>query len=172
MEGTENETPSSTNKMLIPVVVVIALLVLGGVAVMVMNKGGQSKNVQIAPVQSVQTSPTEAMQKTTVTPSGAAPSGEAMTDKNAKTFTVTGSNFAFSPAEIRVKKGDTVKVTFTSSGGIHDFVIDELNVKTNRVASGQSETVTFTANKVGTFEYYCSVGSHRVMGMVGKLVVE
>jgi plastocyanin len=28
------------------------------------------------------------------------------------------------------------------------------------------------ADKKGTFEYYCSVGQHRALGMKGKLVVE
>ena len=33
-------------------------------------------------------------------------------------------------------------------------------------------TAEFTADKVGSFEYYCSVGSHRSMGMKGVLKVE
>ncbi len=32
--------------------------------------------------------------------------------------------------------------------------------------------VEFTADKKGTFEYYCSVGEHRVNGMKGKFIVE
>ena len=89
-----------------------------------------------------------------------------------KEFTVTGSNFKFDPAEIKVAKGDKVKVTFKSAGMMHDFVIDEFNVKTKQLKADEEETVEFTADKAGTFEYYCSVGKHRQMGMVGKLVVE
>lgn len=33
-------------------------------------------------------------------------------------------------------------------------------------------SVTFVADTLGTFEYYCSVGNHRAQGMVGNLVVE
>ena len=89
-----------------------------------------------------------------------------------KEFTVTGSNFAFAPATISVKKGDTVKITFVNSGGTHDLKIDEFNAATAKLAAGKQETVTFVADKAGTFEYYCSVGSHRAMGMKGTLTVQ
>ena len=91
---------------------------------------------------------------------------------NIKEITVTGANFKFTPNTITVKKGDTVRVNFKSSGGFHDFVIDEFDVQTKMVDTGLSDTVEFVANKVGTFEYYCSVGNHRQMGMVGKLIVQ
>jgi plastocyanin len=35
-----------------------------------------------------------------------------------------------------------------------------------------STFIEFVANKKGKFEYYCSVGEHRAMGMKGNLVVE
>ena len=70
-----------------------------------------------------------------------------------------------------VKKGDKVKVIMNSVDMMHDFVIDELNIKSAIAKSGSSAEVEFTADKVGSFEFYCSVGSHRKMGMVGTLVV-
>lgn len=91
---------------------------------------------------------------------------------NIKTVDVKGLNFSFDVKEIKVKKGDTVKVNFTNTEGFHDFKIDEFNVATKQIKAGESETVSFVADKIGTFEYYCSVGKHRQMGMVGKLVVE
>ena len=98
-------------------------------------------------------------------------SGDTMMAKT-QTFNVSGSNFAFSVKEIKVKKGDTVKINFSSADGFHDWVIDAFNAHTSRVNSGQSASVEFTADQVGTFEYYCSVGSHRSLGMTGKLIVE
>lgn len=89
-----------------------------------------------------------------------------------KEFTVTGSNFKFDPSSITVKKGDSVKITFKNSGGLHDFVLDQFNVKTPIISSGQQATVQFVADKAGTFEYYCSVANHRAMGMVGNLIVQ
>lgn len=89
-----------------------------------------------------------------------------------KEFTVTGSNFAFTPTTLTVNKGDHVKITFKNSGGFHDIVIDEFNVKSARINGGDSVTVEFDATKTGSFEYYCSVGNHRAMGMKGTLVVK
>lgn len=89
-----------------------------------------------------------------------------------KEFTVTGQNFSFSPASMTVKKGDTVKITFKNSGGMHDWKIDEFSAGTKVLQVGQQETIQFVADKAGTFEYYCSVGQHRAMGMKGSLIVQ
>ncbi|HEY4513504.1 MAG TPA: cupredoxin domain-containing protein [Candidatus Paceibacterota bacterium] len=89
-----------------------------------------------------------------------------------KEFTVTGKNFSFSPSVISVKKGDTVKITFKNGDGTHDFKIDEFKVATNVIKTGQEQTVEFVADKTGSFQYYCSIGSHRAMGMWGTLKVE
>lgn len=97
--------------------------------------------------------------------------GDAM-EAQTKVFNVGGVNFAFDVKEIRVKKGDTVTINFTSDGGFHDWTVAEFNAATSRVNSGGSTSVTFVADKAGTFEYYCSVGSHRALGMVGNLIVE
>lgn len=90
----------------------------------------------------------------------------------AKEFTVEGSNFKFVPSAISVNKGDTVKITFKNVSGFHDFKIDAFNVATKQIQGGSQEVVTFTADKTGTFEYYCSVGTHRAMGMKGTLMVK
>jgi len=91
-----------------------------------------------------------------------------------KEFVVEGSNFKFSPAEMKVKAGDTVKVTLKNPDSMpHDFKIDEFNTATKIIAKGGAdETIEFIANKRGTFEYYCSVGNHREKGMIGKLIIE
>ena len=73
--------------------------------------------------------------------------------------------------ELTVAVGDTVRVEFAVTGGMHDFVIDELGVATEMLAQGETEVVEFTATEVGSFEYYCSVGSHRADGMFGTFTV-
>jgi plastocyanin len=78
----------------------------------------------------------------------------------------------FDPATITVNKGDKVKITFKNSGGMHDWKIDELSIATKKIKTGEEEVLEFTADKVGTFEYYCSVGDHRAKGMKGTLVVK
>jgi plastocyanin len=94
-----------------------------------------------------------------------------MADETVKEFTLEAGSFYYKPNLITVKKGDKVKVTINSVDMMHDFVIDELKVKSEKAASGTSASVEFTADSVGKFEFYCSVGQHRKMGMVGTLVV-
>jgi plastocyanin len=105
-------------------------------------------------------------------PEGMMESTDSAMSGAAKEFTVTGSNFKFDMSEIKVKAGDTVKITFKNAGGFHDFVIDEFNVAAKQQNGPVEETVTFVADKAGTYEYYCSVGQHRAMGMKGNLIVE
>ncbi|MDP3941122.1 MAG: cupredoxin domain-containing protein [bacterium] len=163
--------PGNRNMLIIGLFVVIVLGVLGGI--FVMNK---SKSVP---------TPTPAPQVTeaTPTPEGAvvevtqeaSPSGGAMSSETAgatKTFNITASSFKFNPATITVKKGDSVTIVLTNSGGNHNLVVDEFNARTKDLPSGATDTITFVANKAGTFEYYCSIGNHRQMGMVGKLIVQ
>lgn len=89
-----------------------------------------------------------------------------------KTIPVEAGSFYYKPAEIRLKKGDKVKIELKSVDMMHDFNIDELNVKGEFTKAGNTSTVEFTADKSGEFEYYCSVGQHRKLGQVGKLIVE
>ena len=93
-------------------------------------------------------------------------------DSDVQHFNLTGKNFEFSQKEIRVKKGDKIKITFSSTDGFHEWVVDEFNAKTTRVNTGEETSVEFTVDQTGTFEYYCSVGKHRELGMVGQLIVE
>ena len=89
-----------------------------------------------------------------------------------KEFTVSGKNFSFAPSTITVQKGDRVKITFQNTAGFHDFKIDEYGVAAKQAQAPATEVLEFTADKAGSFEYYCSVGSHRANGMKGTLVVE
>jgi cytochrome c oxidase subunit II len=81
---------------------------------------------------------------------------------------VTAKDFEFSKKEIDVKKGDKVKITLQSDDGGHGLAIPKYNV--NIQGNGSAE---FTADKTGTFQYYCSVmcGSGHP-NMTGKLVVK
>ena len=95
----------------------------------------------------------------------------------AKTFKISGENFKFfmdgkENPDLTVNQGDNVRIEFTSGQGFHDFVIDELNARTERVNDDSSTSVEFIADKKGTFEYYCSVGTHRQIGMKGKFIIQ
>lgn len=163
---------SNKNMLMIGIIVVIALAVLGGVFFM-----GKSKNsVPAEQAQTAVASPTPEGVVVEVTEESA-PTGESVTagdqaTSNEKTFAVEASSYKFNPASITVKKGDSVKIVLTNKGGMHNWKIDEFNASTKTIPAGQTDTITFVANKAGTYEYYCSVGNHRQMGMVGKLIVQ
>ncbi len=151
--------PKSGNAAVWVVVIIVIAAVVGFFAVKG-NKdsestGGQNNSGSVAGENTPQPAPTPPVSSPSV-----------------KEITVTGSNFKFDPAEIKVKKGDTVKITFVNSSGFHDWVLDEFNVKTKQFMGPGQEIVEFVADKAGSFEYYCSVGTHRQMGMKGKLIVE
>ena len=93
-------------------------------------------------------------------------------EKNLQNIEIEGGSFYFKPNEIKVKAGEKVKITFKNIEGFHDFVIDELNVKTKQIKDGEVDVVEFTPTLSGSYEFYCSIGNHRSMGMKGILIVE
>lgn len=85
---------------------------------------------------------------------------------------VEGGSYYFEPDVIRVKRGETVKVVLSAVDMMHDFVVEDLGVRTEVVTAGNSAEVEFTPTEAGEYEFYCSVGNHRQLGMVGTLIVE
>ncbi|MDO8496139.1 MAG: cupredoxin domain-containing protein [bacterium] len=77
----------------------------------------------------------------------------------------------FSLKEIKVKKGDTVRIKVTNTKGNHDFSLDEYGIK-KPTPLDQEVVIEFKADKVGSFKYYCSMAGHRMMGQEGTLTVE
>jgi len=87
-------------------------------------------------------------------------------------ISVVGSNYAFNPKIIEVNQGEKVTITFQNAGGFHDFQIEGYGVGTEKINSGQEQSISFIADKTGSFVFYCSVGQHRAQGMVGTLIVK
>lgn len=77
----------------------------------------------------------------------------------------------YSLKEIRVKKGDTVRIKATNTKGMHDLTIDEFGVK-KELPLNEEVTIEFVADKTGEFVYYCSKPGHRAKGQWGNLIVE
>lgn len=157
------------NRNLVIGIVVVFLLIAGGWFLLkdrMMDSDGDNDGDLMMQASSA---PSDIMMSS---PSGEMESTNSSMMETGDAIVVTGSNFKFDKSEIRVKQGDTVKITFKNTQGFHDFVIDEYNVKTKQQNGPAEETVTFVADKPGTFEYYCSVGQHRAMGMKGNLIVE
>lgn len=82
--------------------------------------------------------------------------------------------YRWDPGTIVVEKGDRVVLNFYGVQGLfHPFEIKGLNVK-GEVKKGRVTTVSFTADKEGTYEIMCT--AHKDMEhegpMVGYLIVD
>jgi len=89
-----------------------------------------------------------------------------------KEFKVITKQYAFVPAEIKVKQNDIVKITLTSEDVAHGLAIKEYGINFS-VKKGEVKKIEFLADKKGTFTFRCSVycgAGHSKM--TGKLVVE
>jgi plastocyanin len=121
--------------------------------------------------------PTESVSPTpeiTVSPSPLADTTPppAATGTVSQTLTVTGTEFAFSPAAITVKQGQQVTLTFLNNGTYaHNLSFPDLNLATKTIQPGASDTIKFTAAKSGRFNFICTVDSHASQGMKGILIV-
>jgi nitrite reductase (NO-forming) len=150
-------------------IILLAVIVVAFIGFLVFQRGN---NQVVSPTASPSISPT-ATSSPTATPSTTAKASPTPSSvASVKTFTVGAQNFSFTLSQITVNKGDTVKIIFQNVEGSHNWVIDEFNARTNVISGGQTQTIQFVANKSGTFEYYCSVGAHRQLGMRGNLIVK
>jgi len=89
-------------------------------------------------------------------------------------YTLDLASFSFTPNVIMAEPGQTLRVKLVNVGGVHDFVIDELGVASTQLQEGQEEIIEINVpmSAAGqSYEFYCSVGNHRAMGMVGTLEV-
>ena len=118
--------------------------------------------------------PADPMDKAVNTAAPKSVTSEKMTGP-VKEFTTTAfydeTGVWYSLKEMRVKKGDTVRVKATNTKGMHDFTLDEFGVKTE-LPLNQEVVIEFKADKTGEFTYYCSKPGHKAKGQFGKLVVE
>src|SRR5271155_3814905 len=62
--------------------------------------------------------------------------------------------FSFTPAEITVKKGETVSLSLTSDDVPHSLLIKELNIN-GAMTKGHVTEVTLTPQTVGDFKGRC-----------------
>src|SRR5438046_1891385 len=97
-----------------PLLIVVILIIVGAVGTMLWL--GNSKKAPTTQGQTqVESSQTQTQQPTTPV----ATEGAMEKDSMEQAITVEGGNFFFKPNEIKVKKGEKVKITFTNTGGMH-----------------------------------------------------
>jgi uncharacterized cupredoxin-like copper-binding protein len=67
---------------------------------------------------------------------------------------VTVSNQGFRPAQIALRKGETLKVQLTSADREHCFALDALRIE-KRVLPGKRTPLEIVADRAGTFVFHC-----------------
>jgi plastocyanin len=86
-------------------------------------------------------------------------------------FRVEAGDFAYSPAVLNVNPGDQVTIELVSTDVVHGLYVDGYDVSV--IADpGQTETLSFTADRPGIFRLRCSVTCGALHPfMIGKLHV-
>jgi nitrosocyanin len=159
MENNQQVEPTPASKKFNPLIIVALVVVLAAVGFLLLPKSEMK-------TQEVKSNPEEAQEVL------AKNQTESSSVNGETTINLEAGAFYYSQKEIKVKQGEKVKIVMSAKDMMHDFVIDDLSVKSEIAKAGETVTVEFTADKVGTFEYYCSVGQHKQNGQVGNLIVE
>jgi plastocyanin len=126
------------------------------------------------------TTPTITADDSTIQQDITNPESETITESNelmvASEIAIEMTNFKYSRDTITAKPGDTVTVLLTSSEGMHNLYIDELEVQSDTLQAGEQTTLTIqipSDTPSGTqYAYYCAIGNHRANGMEGTLVIQ
>lgn len=88
-----------------------------------------------------------------------------------RTIRIEARQFAYSPSEIEVNPGDKVTIQLVSSDVVHGLYIDGYGI-TAEADPGQTATITFVADKPGSFRFRCNVTCGAMHPfMIGKFTV-
>ena len=88
-----------------------------------------------------------------------------------RNFEIDALQFAYSPSELKVNAGDTVTIQLVSSDVVHGIYVDDYDISVE-ADPGQSATLTFVADKPGSFRFRCNITCGAMHPfMIGKLTV-
>ena len=94
-------------------------------------------------------------------------------EEQGRVIALEAYNWGFTPTEIKVKQGEVITLKIKSSSGVHGIGSRELGFSSETIAEGEEKSIIFTADKVGTFDFYCNVYCGEGHGeMKGKITVE
>ena len=86
-------------------------------------------------------------------------------------FRIDARQFAYSPPELAVNPGDSVTIQLVSTDVVHGLYIDGYDLAVE-ADPGRTATMTFTADKRGSFRFRCNVTCGAMHPfMIGKLTV-
>ena len=81
---------------------------------------------------------------------------QAQQDQAPQKITVTAKKYEFTPSTIEVKAGQPVEITLQSEDTKHGFECKALGIEKVVFEKDKPETVTFTPEKPGTYEFHCA----------------
>jgi heme/copper-type cytochrome/quinol oxidase subunit 2 len=88
-----------------------------------------------------------------------------------RTFRVEARQFAYSPSELNVYPGDRVTIELVSTDVVHGVYLDGYDVSVE-ADPGQMKTVTFVADRPGSFRFRCNITCGAMHPfMIGKVTV-
>ena len=80
------------------------------------------------------------------------------------------NKFNVTNPDINVKVNQPLKISIANQDfRKHDFIVDELNVNTGFISSGQDFSTLIASDKEGVLRYYCSIHPGT---MEGKIIVK
>jgi heme/copper-type cytochrome/quinol oxidase subunit 2 len=86
-------------------------------------------------------------------------------------FRIEAGQFAYSPSELHVNPGDTVTIQLVSTDVVHGLFVDGYDISIE-ADPGQTATLTFTADRPGSFRFRCNVTCGTMHPfMIGKITV-
>jgi heme/copper-type cytochrome/quinol oxidase subunit 2 len=88
-----------------------------------------------------------------------------------RNFRIEARQFAYSSSDIQVNPGDTVNIQLVSTDVVHGLYVDGYDIS-GEADPGQTATLTFVADKSGSFRFRCNVTCGAMHPfMIGKLTV-
>ncbi|PIN87528.1 cytochrome C oxidase subunit II [Candidatus Woesearchaeota archaeon CG10_big_fil_rev_8_21_14_0_10_32_24] len=139
---------------LLIVLITLSLILMGCASKEIKVADSQSKSNEIDIPQEQPTTSTESQEESVVN------------------INMVAKKWEFIPSEIKVKKGDKIKLTIYSEDVAHGIVLPEFDVNL-QFQPGETREVEFIADKVGIFTFSCNVFCGEGHGgMVGRLIVE
>jgi len=164
------------------IVIIFGVVVLIGVVLGVIFRGGQSG---ILPGQNSSSTsgiasapkpdgyvPTIPKGATTTAPQNIAPASPNIQSGNmTRSLDLRASASGFNPVTLTVNQGDTIHINFTPTDGNYDFEIPYLPFYYSVVSKGQTRVLIFDTATAGTFEFRCRDSCPLSGQIKGSLIV-